>query len=193
MKKFQAQFLFQVHLLKKVFKVKVQELLWKVQTLQHAKLVSKMNANVCSKKIVTAMRTRADLRVFKRELVTLPIHLLKAETKVNVQGINLPLIQLLLIMLSIINLHITMEKDHAHFVVYLTIVFQSVGRESPFSGNFPSKGNMKRKCKRFAVIVRREVISLTNVGHCIQPLIHGTRSIWVKRLTRMEEEIPSLR
>jgi hypothetical protein len=46
MEKFQAQFLFQVHLLKKVFKVKVQELLWKVQTLQHAKLVFKMNANV---------------------------------------------------------------------------------------------------------------------------------------------------
>ena len=41
MKKFQAQFLFQVHLLKKVFKVKVQELWLKVQTLQHAKLVLK--------------------------------------------------------------------------------------------------------------------------------------------------------
>jgi hypothetical protein len=165
----------------------------KVQTLQHAKLVSKMNANVCSKKIMTAMRTRADLRVFKRELVTLPIHLLKVETKVNVQGINLPLIQLLLIMSNIINLQVTMEKYHAHFVVSITIVFQSVGKESPFSGNFPSKGNMKRKCKRFAAIVRGEVTSLTNVGHCIQPLIHGTRSIWVKRLTRMEEEIPSLR
>jgi hypothetical protein len=112
--------------------------------------------------------------------------------KVNVQGINLPITQLLLIMLSIINLHVTMEKDHVHFVVYITIMFQSVGKESPLSGNFPSKGNMKRKCKRFAVIVRREVISLTNVGHCIQPLIHGTRCSWVKRLTRMEEEIPSL-
>jgi hypothetical protein len=92
MRKFQAQFLFQVHLLKKVSKVKVHELLFKVPPLQHAKLVSKMNANVCSKKIMTAMRTREDLRVFKRELVTLPIHLLKVETKVKVQGINLPLI-----------------------------------------------------------------------------------------------------
>jgi hypothetical protein len=164
-----------------------------VQTLQHAKLVFKMNANVCNKKVVTAMRTRADLRVFKRELVTLPIHLLKAAIKVNVQGINLPITQLLLIMLSIINLHVTMEKDHVHFVVSITIMFQNVGRESPFSGNFPSKGNMKRKCKRFAVIVRRGVISLTNVGHYIQPLIQGTRSSWVKRLTRMEEEIPSLK
>jgi hypothetical protein len=145
-----------------------------------------------NKKVVTAMRTRADLRVFKRELVTLPIHLLKAAIKVNVQGINLPITQLLLIMLSMINLHVTMEKDHVHIVVYITIMFQSVGKESPLSGNFPSKGNMKRKCKRFAVIVRRGVISLTNVGHCIQPLIHGTRSSWVKRLTRMEEEIPSL-
>jgi hypothetical protein len=138
------------------------------------------------------MRTRADLRVFKRELVTLPIHLLKAAIKVNVQGINLPITQLLLIMLSMINLHVTMEKDHVHIVVYITIMFQNVGKESPLSGNFPSKGNMKRTCKRFALIVRRGVISLTNVGHCIQPLIQGTRSSWVKRLTRMEEEIPSL-
>jgi hypothetical protein len=76
-----------------------------------------MNANVCSKKIMTAMRTRADLSVFKRELVTFPIHLLKAATKVNVQGINLPLIPLLLIMSNIINLQVTMEKYHVHFVV----------------------------------------------------------------------------
>ena len=139
------------------------------------------------------MRTRADLLVFKRELLTLPIHLLKGVIKVNVQGINLPITQLLLIMLSMINLHVKMAKKfHVHIVVYITIMFQNVGRESPFSGNFPSKGNMKRTCKRFALIVRRGVISLTNVGHCIQTLIHGTRSSWVKRLTRMEEEIPSL-
>ena len=140
---------------------------------------------------MTAMRTREYLRVFKRELVTLPIHLLKAAIKVNVQGINLPLIQLLLIMLSMVNLHIKMEKGHVHFVVYITIMFQSVGKESPLSGNFPSKGNMKRTCKRFALIVRRGVISLTNVGHCIQPSIHNTRGRWIKRLSRMEEDIPS--
>jgi hypothetical protein len=45
-KKFQEQILFQVHLLKKAIKVKVQELLLKVQSLKHAKLVFKMNANV---------------------------------------------------------------------------------------------------------------------------------------------------
>jgi hypothetical protein len=38
-KKFQEQILFQVHLLKKAIKVKVQ-------SLQHARLVFKMNANV---------------------------------------------------------------------------------------------------------------------------------------------------
>jgi hypothetical protein len=128
----------------------------------------------------------------QKELVTLPIHLLKGAIKVNVQGINLPITQLLLIMLSMINLHVKMEKGHVHIVVYITIMFQNVGKECPLSGNFPSKGNMKRTCKRFALIVRRGVISLTNVGHCIQPLIHSTRSSWVKRLTRMEEEIPSL-
>jgi hypothetical protein len=45
-KKFHEQILFQVHLLKKAIKVKVQELLLKVQSLQHARLVFKMNANV---------------------------------------------------------------------------------------------------------------------------------------------------
>jgi hypothetical protein len=45
-KKFQEQILFQVHLLKKALKVKVQELLLKVQSLQHARLVFKMNENV---------------------------------------------------------------------------------------------------------------------------------------------------
>jgi hypothetical protein len=138
------------------------------------------------------MKTRTDLLVFKRELVTLQIHLLKEAKKVNVQGINLPITQLLLIMLSMINLHINMEKGHVHIVVYITIMFQNVGKECPLSGNFPSKGNIKRTCKRFALIVRRGVISLTNVGPCIQPLIHNTRSSWMKRLTRMEEEIPSL-
>jgi hypothetical protein len=45
-KNFQEQILFQVHLLKKALKVKGQELLLKVQSLQHARLVFKMNANV---------------------------------------------------------------------------------------------------------------------------------------------------
>jgi hypothetical protein len=45
-KKFQEQILFQVHLLKKAIKVKVQELLLKVQSLHHAKLVFNMNSNV---------------------------------------------------------------------------------------------------------------------------------------------------
>jgi hypothetical protein len=45
-KKFHEQILFQVHLLKKAIKVKVQELLLKVQSLKHEKYVFKMNANV---------------------------------------------------------------------------------------------------------------------------------------------------
>jgi hypothetical protein len=76
------------------------------------------------------MRTRTDLLVFKRELVTLQIHLLKGAIKVNVQGINLPIIQLLLIMLNMINLHVKMEeKVHVHIVVYITIMFQNVGKD----------------------------------------------------------------
>jgi hypothetical protein len=44
--KFQEQISFQVHLLKKDIKVKVQELLFQVQPLQHVRLVFKMNENV---------------------------------------------------------------------------------------------------------------------------------------------------
>jgi hypothetical protein len=64
MKKFQEQFLFQVHLLKKVFKVKVQELWLKVQSLQHAKLVFRMNANVWNKR-------GCDIHEDKRRFVSL--------------------------------------------------------------------------------------------------------------------------
>jgi hypothetical protein len=139
------------------------------------------------------MRTRTLLMVFKGELVTLQIHLLKYAIKVNVQGIILLIIQSLLIMLRMINLYVKMEeKVHVHIVVYITIMFQNVGKDWPLSGNFISKDNVKRGCKRFALIVRSGVISLTNVGHCIQPLIHSTRSSWIKRLARMEEEISSL-
>jgi hypothetical protein len=64
------------------------------------------------------MRTRTLLLVFKRELVTLQIHLLKKAIKVNVQGIFLPIIRLLLIMLRMVNLHVKMEeKVHVHIVV----------------------------------------------------------------------------
>jgi hypothetical protein len=76
------------------------------------------------------MRTRTLLLVFKGELVTLQIHLLKEAIKVNVQGIILPIIQFLLITLSMINLHVKMEeKVHVHIVLYITIMFQNVGKE----------------------------------------------------------------
>ena len=124
--------------------------------------------------------------VFKGELVTLQIHLLKEATKVNAPGIIPLIIQLLLIM------YVKMEERiHVHIVVYITIMFQNVGKDWPLLGNFTSKDNVKRGCKRFALIARSGVISLTNVGHCIQPLIHNIRSRWIKRLSRMEEEIPS--
>jgi hypothetical protein len=177
--------LFQVHLLRKALKVKVQELLLKVQSLQHARLVFKMNANV----VVTVMRTRTLLMVFKGELVTLQIHLLTEAIKVNVQGIILLIIQLHLIMLSMINLE---ERILVHIVVCITIMFQSVGKDWPLSGNFLSKDSVKGGCKRFALIVRSGVILLTNVGRCIQLFVHSLRSSWIRRLARMEVEIPSL-
>ena len=42
-------------------------------------------------------------------------------------------------------LHVKMaEKVHVHIVVWITIMFQDVGKDWPHSGNFPSKGNLKR-------------------------------------------------
>jgi hypothetical protein len=168
------------------FKGESSELLLKVRSLQHARLVFRMNANV---RVVTVMRTRTLLMVFKGELVTLQLHLLTEAIKVNVQGIILLIIQLHLIMLSMINLE---ERILVHIVVCITIMFQSVGKDWPLSGNFLSKGSVKGGCKRFALIVRSGVILLTNVGRCIQLFVHSLRSSWIRRLARMEVEIPSL-
>jgi hypothetical protein len=61
------------------------------------------------------MRTRKLFSFFKGEPITLQIHLLKKAIKVNVQGIFLPVIQLLLIMLSMVNLHVKVkQKVHVH-------------------------------------------------------------------------------
>jgi hypothetical protein len=60
------------------------------------------------------------------------------------------------------------------------------------SGNFLSEDSVKGGCKRFALIVKSRVILLTNVGRCIQLFVHSIRSSWIKSLTRMEVEIPSL-
>jgi hypothetical protein len=76
------------------------------------------------------MKTRTLLMVFKEELVTLQIHLLKEAIKVNVQGIILLIIQLFFIMLNMINLYVKMEeKVHVHIVVFITIMFQNVGKD----------------------------------------------------------------
>jgi hypothetical protein len=182
--------LFQIHLLKKALKVKVQELLLKVQSLQHARFVFRMNANV---RVVTVMRIRTLLMVCRGELVTLQIHLLTEAIKVNAPGIIPLIIQLHLIMLSIITLYVKMDEGIlVHIVVCLTIMFQSVGKDWSLSGNFLSKDSEKGGCKRFALIVRSGVILLTNVGRCIQLFVHSLRSSWIRILARMEVEIPSL-
>jgi hypothetical protein len=145
-----------------------------------------MNANVWNERVVTVMRKRTLLMVFKGESVTLQLHLLTEAIKVNVQGIILLIIQLHLIMLNL------EERILVHIVVCITIMLQSVGKDWPLSGNFLSKGSVKGGCKRFALIVRSGVILLTNVGRCIQLFIHSLRSSWIRILARMEVEIPSL-
>ena len=69
------------------------------------------------------MRTRTLLMVFKGELVTLQIHLLTEAIKVNAPGIIPLIIQLFFIM------YVKMEERiHVHIAVYITIMFQSVGK-----------------------------------------------------------------
>jgi hypothetical protein len=112
---------------------------------------------------------------------------------VNAPGIIPLIVQLHLIMLSIITLYVKMEERIlVHIVVCITIMFPSVGKDWPISGNFLSKDSVKGGCKRFALIVRSGVILLTNVGRCIQLFVHSLRSSWIRRLARMEVEIPSL-
>jgi hypothetical protein len=83
-----------------------------------------MNANVRNERVVTVMRTRTLLMVFKGEFVTLQIHLLKEAIKVNAPGIIPLIIQLLLIM------YVKMEERiHVRIVVYITIMFQNVGKD----------------------------------------------------------------
>jgi hypothetical protein len=65
-----------------------------------------------------------------QEQILIQVHLLKEAIKVNVQGIISLIIQLLLIMLSMINLYVKMEERiHVHIVVYITIIFQNVGKD----------------------------------------------------------------
>ena len=90
-----------------------------------------------NKRIVKSLKTLKGLMVFQKELLLLLIHLLMKVMKVKEKGINLISITLLLIMLSMINFHLSIGKElHVPFVVWLTIVFIDVGREWPHTGNF---------------------------------------------------------
>ena len=60
-----------------------------------------------NKRILKAPRSLKPLLVFRREPLPHQIHLLKKVSKVNVQGINLPLIKFLLIVINMVNLHIS--------------------------------------------------------------------------------------
>ena len=69
--------------------------------------------------MLKALESLNSLLVFKGEPLPHQINLLKKATKVNVQGINLPLIKFLLIMINMVNIHIRYRKELAHvpFVV----------------------------------------------------------------------------
>ena len=67
-------------------------------------------------------------------------------TKVKEEGINLISIIFLLIMLSMVNFHISIGKKMlVPFVVWLTIVFLDVGKEWQLTGKFLRKGGKKPK------------------------------------------------
>lgn len=151
-------------------------------------LISMQLVEMENKIMLKSLRTLKLLLVFWRKPLPHQIHLLKKATKVKVQGINLPLIKFLFIMINMVNLHIRLGDNlHILFVVWITIMFQDVGRKWPHTGNFQRKGDRKpeahwtmetmlqRRWNYFAYISISRVISYTNVGLCIQQLIHD---IW---------------
>jgi len=85
----------------------------------HKKMIIGMQlVEVENKRMLKALRSFKPLLVFQREPLPHQIHLLKKATKVNVQGINMPLIKFLLIMLNMVNLYIIFgENLHVPFVV----------------------------------------------------------------------------
>lgn len=81
-------------------------------------LISMQKMVSMNKRKLKALRLLTPLLVFRREPLPHQIHLLEKVTKVNVQGINIPLIKFLLIMLNMVNLHVRFgEKVHVPFVV----------------------------------------------------------------------------
>lgn len=87
--------------------------------------------------------------VFRREPLLHLVHLLKKETKVKEEGINLISITFILITLSMVNFHISIgKKNHVPFVVWLTILFLDVGRKWPLQETFEEKEARSQRSTR---------------------------------------------
>ena len=81
-------------------------------------LISMKLMEMENKRTLKSLKPLNPLLVLQREPPPHQIHLLKKVTKVNVQGINMPLIKLLLIMTNMENPHIRFrENSHVPFVV----------------------------------------------------------------------------
>ena len=101
----------------------------KLYSLCKKMLISMELMRMANKRMLKSLKSLKLLLVFQREPLPHQIHLLKKVTKVNVLGINLPLIKLLLIMINMVNLHIIFgEILHVPFVFWITIMFRGVGR-----------------------------------------------------------------
>ena len=92
-------------------------------------LISMQLMRMVNKRILNDINSLNALLVFRREPLTHQIHLLKKAIKVKFQGINLLLIKLISIMINMENSHIIFEENlHVHFMVWITIMFEDVGR-----------------------------------------------------------------
>ena len=74
-------------------------------------LISMQLLEMENKRMLKALKSLKPFLVFQREPLPHEIHLLKKATKLNVQGINLSLIKLLLIMINMVNPHIIFGKN----------------------------------------------------------------------------------
>ena len=105
MKVFQEGLSFHVHYLKlvKIVFMRNEKVL---HPLYKKILISMQIMRMENKRMLKYVKSLKPFLVFQREALPHKIKLLKKETKVNVQGINLLLIKFLLIMINMANSHI---------------------------------------------------------------------------------------
>ena len=156
-----------------------------------------------NQRVVETLKALKRLMVFQGEPLLHSIHHLMKAIKLKTKSINLVLIIFLLIMISMINFHVSIGKElHVPFVVWITIMFLDVGREWPHTRDFWRKGSKKPKVHwtrqimllRGCICVALTAISkdtlLKSVRLWIQQCFHETWRRWKEKMAGMERKFP---